>query len=150
MACCDINKCTPPRKSGRIPLVSTRFILSMENKRGDVGRNGRTHLARPNYQARTETGKFFFPVQLADHEYFLFQLTTSRIGNLTRLIHTMLCLMTIQTYIRRQTCDTIQGMGPTNKVKTVHQASLLDIEREPDRLGLLSPTHGQRSQQQSG
>ena len=40
-------------------------------------------------------------------------------------------------------------MAPTN-VKTVHQASLLHTEGNLDRLGLLSPTHDQRSQQQSG
>ena len=34
---------------------------------------------------------FIFPVQL----------TTSRIGNLTRLIHTLLYVMTIHTYIHR-------------------------------------------------
>ena len=34
-------------------------------------------------------GNIFFPVQL----------TTSRIGNLTRLIHTLLYVMTIHTYI---------------------------------------------------
>ena len=34
-------------------------------------------------------GKIIFPVQL----------TTSRIGNLTRLIHTLLYVMTIHTYI---------------------------------------------------
>ena len=39
-------------------------------------------------------------------------------------------------------------MGPTN-VKTVHQTSLLNIEKNLDRLGLLSPTYDQRSQQQS-
>ena len=44
---------------------------------------------------------------------------------------------------------TLQVMAPTN-VKTVHQISLLHIESNLDRLRLLSPTHGQRSQQQSG
>ena len=44
---------------------------------------------------------------------------------------------------------TLQEMAPTN-VKTVHQTSLLHIESNLDRLGLLSPTHDQRSQQQSG
>ena len=34
--------------------------------------------------------------------------------------------------------------------QTVHQSSLLHIESNPDRLELLSSTHGQRSQQQSG
>ena len=40
-------------------------------------------------------------------------------------------------------------MAPTN-VKTVHQTSLLHTESSLDRLGLLSPTHSQRSQQPSG
>ena len=44
---------------------------------------------------------------------------------------------------------TLQAMAPTN-IKTVHQTSLLHIESSLDRLGLLSPTHDQRSQQQSG
>ena len=42
---------------------------------------------------------------------------------------------------------TLQTMAPTN-IKTVHQTSLLHIESSLDRLGLLSPTHDQRSQQQ--
>ena len=42
---------------------------------------------------------------------------------------------------------TLQVMAPTN-VKTVHQTSLLHIESSLDRLGLLSPTHDERSQQQ--
>ena len=46
-------------------------------------------------------------------------------------------------------CDILQAMAPTN-VETVHQTSLFQIESNPDRHGLLSPTHGQRSQQQSG
>ena len=45
--------------------------------------------------------------------------------------------------------DTLQAMAPTN-VKTAHQTSLLHMDGNLDRLGLLSPTHGQRSQQQSG
>ena len=44
---------------------------------------------------------------------------------------------------------TLQAMTPTN-VRTVHQISLLHTESNLDRLGLLSPTHGERSQQQSG
>ena len=40
-------------------------------------------------------------------------------------------------------------MSPTN-VKTVHQTSLLHIESNLDRLGMLSPTHDQRSQQKNG
>ena len=45
---------------------------------------------------------------------------------------------------------TLQAMAPTN-IKTVYQTSLLYImESNPDRLGLLSPTHDQRSQQPTG
>ena len=40
-------------------------------------------------------------------------------------------------------------MAPTNS-KTVHQTSLLHIESNLDRLGMLSPTHDQRSQQKTG
>ena len=38
-----------------------------------------------------------------DREMFIFpvQLTTGRIGNLTRLIHALLYMMTIHTYIHR-------------------------------------------------
>ena len=70
---------------GRNP-VSTRFSLRMDNERADAERDGRTRLARSNSQARTRTGKYScFPVQL----------TTSGIGNLIRLIHTLLYVMTI-------------------------------------------------------
>ena len=46
-------------------------------------------------------------------------------------------------------CDTLQRILPIT-VQTVHQTSLLYIKSNLDRLELLSPTHGQRSQQQSG
>ena len=44
---------------------------------------------------------------------------------------------------------TLQATAPTD-IKTVHQTSLLHIESNLDRRGLLSPTHDQRSQQQTG
>ena len=37
-----------------------------------------------------------------------------------------------------------------NNIRTVHQTSLFHVESNLDRLGLLSPTHDQRSQQQRG
>ena len=56
---------------------------SVENEQADAGRDSRTRVTRPNSLARTGTGKMFiFPVQLA----------TSRIGNLTRLIQTLLTM----------------------------------------------------------
>ena len=56
----------------------------------DAGQDCRTRLARPNSQARTRTGKYsFFPVQLS----------TSRIGTLTRLIHNLAICVTIHTVV---------------------------------------------------
>ena len=46
-------------------------------------------------------------------------------------------------------CDILQATAPTN-IETVHQKPLLYIERNLDGLGLVLPTHGQRSQRQSG
>ena len=43
----------------------------------------------------------------------------------------------------------LEAMAPTN-IETVHQTSLLHIESNLDRLGMLSPTHDQRSQQKNG
>ena len=51
----------------------------------DEERVCRTHLARPNSQANADREEFIFTVQL----------TTSRIGNLTRLIHTLAICVTI-------------------------------------------------------
>ena len=76
---------------GRNP-VSRHQIQPAEygDEQADVGRDGRTCLARPNSQAQTGTGNILFsPVQL----------TTTRIGKLARLINTLLYVMTIHTYI---------------------------------------------------
>ena len=43
----------------------------------------------------------------------------------------------------------LQAMASTN-IKTVHQTSLLHIESNLDRLGMLSPTHDQRSHKKNG
>ena len=54
----------------------------------ELGRNPVSkHQIQP--EDEDEQGNTIFPVQL----------TTSRIGNLTRLIHTLLYVMTIHTYI---------------------------------------------------
>ena len=58
----------------------------MDNEQAGAGRDCRTRLARPNCQAQTGRQEIlFFPVQL----------TTSRISNLTRLIHILLYAMII-------------------------------------------------------
>ena len=41
----------------RNPRVSTRFSQGVDNDRADAGRDDRTCLARPNFQARTGTEK---------------------------------------------------------------------------------------------
>ena len=66
---------------GRNPVSMHHIQREYVDEQADGGRGCQTRLARPNFQARTGTGGIFiFPVQL----------TTSRIGNLTRLIHTLL------------------------------------------------------------
>ena len=50
--------------------------------------------------------------------------------------------------IATKSYSALQAMAPTN-IKTVHQTSLLYIESNLDRLGMLSPTHDQRCQQKT-
>ena len=64
--------------------VSTRFSLSMELSK--LTRDGTAELVSRD-QILRHARIFIFPVQL----------TTSRIGNLTRLIHTLLYVMTVHT-----------------------------------------------------
>ena len=47
---------------GRNPVSKQQIQpkLSTENEQADAGRDDRTRLARPNSQARTETGKCLF------------------------------------------------------------------------------------------
>ena len=87
------NIWTPPWTSGGIPWVSTRFSVSIENEQADTRRDSQICLAKPNSQARTGT-KRLFPVQL----------TMNRIGNLTRLICTLLYVMTTHAYIYTVAC----------------------------------------------
>ena len=45
-------------KRPRVYNILTGIInTGVENERADAGRDNRTFLARPNYQARTETGR---------------------------------------------------------------------------------------------
>ena len=66
---------------GRSPVSKHQVQPEYGDEQADAGRDYRNRLARSNSQARTRTNKkiFVFPVQL----------TTSRIGNLTRLILTL-------------------------------------------------------------
>ena len=52
---------TAAAELGRNPVVSKHQIqLEHGDEQADAGRDCRTHLARPNYQARTRTGKCSF------------------------------------------------------------------------------------------
>ena len=64
---------------GRDPVCKQQTQPEYEDEQAEAGRDCGTRFSRPNPQARTGTGKFIF----------IFQLTTSRIDNLTRLIYTL-------------------------------------------------------------
>ena len=91
---------TPP------PLNNTYLHTQSQPEYGDeqvdAGRDCRTRLARPDSQARTNGDReiFIFPVQL----------TTGRIGNLTRLILFLLYVMTIHTYIAENKTSEIKDL----------------------------------------
>ena len=68
--------------------MSTRFSVSIENEQADTRRDSQTCLAKQSSQAQTGARKIF-PVQL----------TMDRIGNLTRLICTLLNVMTTHAYV---------------------------------------------------
>ena len=78
---------------GRNPVSKHQIQPEYGDERAGAGRNCRTRLARTNSQARTADREItlIFPVQL----------TTSRIGDLTRLIHTLAVCVTIHTYIKK-------------------------------------------------
>ena len=64
----DCRKKTAVAESGRNPVSKhqpIRLSLSVENKRADAGRDGRTRLARPISQAPTRAGKKTFPCPAA-------------------------------------------------------------------------------------
>ena len=79
---------------GRNPGSMHQIQPEYGDEQADAGRDCRTRQARPNSQAQTWTGKYSF---------FSVQLTTSRIGNLTRLIHALALICddhtNIHTYI---------------------------------------------------
>ena len=79
-------------KLGRNPVSKHQIQPEYGDEQADAGRDCRTRLARPNNsQARTGTGKYSFsPVQM----------TTSRIGNVTRLIHAHAICVAIHTYLQ--------------------------------------------------
>ena len=75
---------------GRNPVIKHQIQPEYGDEQADAGRDCRTRLARPNFSgANADREILIFPVQL----------TTSRIGNLTRLVRT-LAVCDDHTYIR--------------------------------------------------
>ena len=74
---------------GKNPITKHQIQPEYGDEQADAGRDCRTRVARPKSQGRTGTGNF---------QFFLVQLTTSKIGNLTRLILT-LAICDDHTYI---------------------------------------------------
>ena len=73
-----------------VVVEKKRCSLSMKNEQADAGRVQPNPSCETKFSgAKGDRGISFFPVQL----------TTTRIGCLTRLIHTLLHVMTIYTYI---------------------------------------------------
>ena len=74
---------------GRNPVSKHQIQPKYENEQAGAGQNCRTRLARPIKfsGANADKGNIYF---------FRVQLTTCRIGNLTRSIHTLAICVTIQ------------------------------------------------------
>ena len=87
------NIWTPPRNSGGIPRVSTRFSVSIENEQANTRRDSQTCLVKTKFSG-ANGGKEKFPCS-ADMD---------RIGNLTRLTYTLLYVMTTHAYVYTVAC----------------------------------------------
>ena len=75
---------------GRNPVSKHQIQPEYGDEQADAGRDCRTMSRETKFSgANADREIFIFPVQL----------TTSRIGNLTRLVHTLLYVMTIHTYL---------------------------------------------------
>ena len=70
---------------GRNAVSKHQIQPEYGDEQADAGRNCRIRLARQNSRTNADRELFIFPVQL----------TTGRIGNLTRLIHTLAICVTI-------------------------------------------------------
>ena len=100
--------------------------MGVENEQADAGRDGWTRLETKISGADGDREMLIFPVQV----------TTSRIGNLTRLILTLAICVTIHTYCRESA-----GTEPINlKVVPVTGAALAG-HHEPINMPIFFHTH---------
>ena len=107
---------------GRNPVSKHQIQPEYGDEQADVGRDCRTRLGRPNYQARTRTGKLIFPVQL----------TTCRIGHLTRLIH-VLAICDDHTFTHIYTVHKQRGFG-CSSARSTNRELLERGAEETDRV----------------
>ena len=76
---------------GRNPVSKHQIQPEYGDEQAGAGRDGTAEPVSRDQTLRHARGQ--------GNIFFLVQLTTSRIGNLTRLIHTLLYVMTIHTYL---------------------------------------------------
>ena len=90
------------RRGTREESLKHQIQSEYADEQADVGRDCRTRLARPKISGAD-----------ADREISIFpvQLTTCRIGYLTRLIHTLAICVTIHTYFQHAHFIPIVGVG---------------------------------------
>ena len=88
---------------GRNPVSKHQIQPEYEDEQADAGRDYRIRLARPkSSDANADREIFIFPVEL----------TTSRIDNLTRLIHALAICVTIHTIFIREGHRMTRMTGP--------------------------------------
>ena len=77
-------------------MLTLLYVFTVSSSSHILSNKARDSLCTKFSGTHGDRGIFIFPVQL----------TTSRIGNLTRLIHTLLYVMTIHTYIQHNNSGT--------------------------------------------
>ena len=106
-------------ESGRNPLSKHQIQPEYGDEQADAGWDWLNPSRETKFSGtHGDRGIFIFPVQL----------TTSRIGNLTRLIHTLLYVMTIHTYIH--TAEPISRDRRKREQGNIHFSCLADHEQD--------------------
>ena len=155
-----VNGCRGTREESR--KYKHQIQPEYGDEQADAGRDCRTRFARSNSQARTRTGKYSFFSCSVDHVQDWQPYPVDPYS----CYYCIYICVTIHTYTHHGDNPLLrptQGSKSRQKVMRLYKqygtdqyqngsSNLLtpySIESSLDRLGLLSPTHDQRSQQQS-